>query len=66
MGRITASREHLKADPRHDSLLISKFINCLMHDGKKTVAQRLLYSALDEVKKKLDAAVGPGARESGP
>ena len=53
MGRITSSRTQLKGDPRHDSLLASKFINCLMYDGKKTVAQRLFYSALDEVGKKI-------------
>jgi len=53
MGRITASRTQLKGDPKYDSLLASKFINCLMWDGKKTTAQRLFYSALDEVGKKI-------------
>jgi len=53
MGRITSSRSQLKGDPRHDSLLASKFINCLMYDGKKTVAQRLFYNALDEIKTKV-------------
>ncbi len=56
MGRITSSRSQLKGDPRHDSLLASKFINCLMYDGKKTTAQRLFYSALDEVGKKISDA----------
>ena len=49
MGRITASRSQLKGDPKHNSLLAGKFINCLMLDGKKTVAQRVLYDALDEI-----------------
>ena len=53
MGRITASRKQLKPDPKFDSLLASKFVNCLMWDGKKTTAQRLFYNALDEVKKKV-------------
>lgn len=53
MASITASRETLKPDPRYGSLLVSKFINCLMHDGKKTVAQNVFYNALDELKKKL-------------
>ena len=52
MGRITASREQMKGDPRHDSLLASKFINCLMLDGKKTVAQGVFYDALDEIAKR--------------
>lgn len=53
MGRITASRSQLKPDPRYDSILASKFINCLMWDGKKTTSQRLLYDAFDEVKKRI-------------
>jgi len=53
MGRITASRSQLKPDPRYDSILASKFINCLMWDGKKTTSQRLLYDAFDEVKKQV-------------
>lgn len=54
MGRITASRTQLKGDPRYDSILAGKFINCLMWDGKKSVAQRLFYRALDEVAKKVE------------
>ncbi|HEX4146709.1 MAG TPA: 30S ribosomal protein S7 [Pirellulales bacterium] len=54
MGRITASRKHLGTDPRHDSPLASKFINCLMHDGKKSTAQRVFYDALEIIKKKVN------------
>jgi small subunit ribosomal protein S7 len=53
MGRITSSRTQLKPDPRHNSLLASKFINCLMWDGKKTTAQRVFYDALEVVKKRI-------------
>ena len=53
MGRITASRKQLKGDPVHNSLLASKFINCLMWDGKKSTAQRVFYDALAEIKKRL-------------
>jgi small subunit ribosomal protein S7 len=49
MGRITASRTQLKGDPKHNSLLASKFINCMMLDGKKTTAQRVFYDALEEI-----------------
>ncbi len=52
MGRITASRTSLKPDPKHQSLLAGKFINCLMWDGKKTVAQKVFYDALDEIGKR--------------
>ncbi len=53
MGRITASRKQLKPDPRYNSLLASKFINCLMLAGKKTVAQNIFYTALDDIKQRL-------------
>jgi small subunit ribosomal protein S7 len=53
MGRITASRTTLKPDPKYGSVLASKFINCLMHDGKKSVAQGVFYDALDIIKEKL-------------
>lgn len=53
MGRITASRTHLKPDPKFGSELAGKFINCMMWNGKKSVAQRVFYDALDEIKKRL-------------
>jgi len=53
MGRITASRTQLKGDPVYDSLLASKFINCMMWDGKKTVAQRIFYDCLGEIKNRI-------------
>ena len=53
MGRITSSKSQLKPDPVHDSILASKFINCLMWDGKKTIAQKVFYDALDEIKKRV-------------
>ena len=53
MGRITASRKSLVPDPKFGSLLASKFINCLMHDGKKSTAQGVFYGALDIVAEKI-------------
>ena len=53
MGRITASRKQLVGDPKHGSLLASKFINCLMWDGKKSVAQKVFYDALEILGKKV-------------
>ncbi len=51
--KFTASREQLKPDPRYGSKLASKFINCLMHDGKKSVAQGVFYAAMDQIQKRL-------------
>lgn len=53
MGRITASRTQLKPDPRYNSELVTKFVNALMWDGKKTVAFNVFYDAMDEIKRRL-------------
>jgi len=54
--RFTASQTQLQPDPRYNSKLASKFINCLMHDGKKSVAQRVFYDAMEIVEKKISDA----------
>jgi small subunit ribosomal protein S7 len=56
MGKRTASAETHKPDPRYGSKLASKFINCLMWDGKKQTAQRIFYHALDQIKKRIPDA----------
>jgi small subunit ribosomal protein S7 len=53
MGRITSSRTQLKPDPRYQSILASKFVNCLMWDGKKSIAQSVFYGAMDELKRRV-------------
>ena len=50
--KFTSSEEMLKPDARYNSKLVSKFINCIMWDGKKTVAQKIFYDAMDTVVKK--------------
>ena len=49
----TASQDTLKPDPRYGSKLASKFVNCLMWQGKKATAMRIFYGALDQIKKRL-------------
>ncbi len=51
--RFTASATQLKPDPRFESILASKFINCLMLDGKKSTAQRAFYDALEIIKERM-------------
>lgn len=53
MGRITASRKQLVGDPVYGSILASKFINYLMYDGKKSVAQQVFYDALAIIETKI-------------
>jgi|SRR5271170_1682785 len=52
----TSSLETLKPDPIYNSLVVSKFINCLMYSGKKATAQRVFYSAMDIIAKKVKDA----------
>ncbi len=54
--RFTKSDDQLRPDPRYNSKLISKFINCLMYAGKKSVATRLVYDAMDIIAKKVKDA----------
>ena len=44
----------LQPDPRFNSLVISKFINKLMYNGKKSVAENIFYAAMDIIKEKSD------------
>jgi small subunit ribosomal protein S7 len=56
MGRVTASKKQLVGDPKHGSILASKFVNCLMWDGKKSVAEAVFYDALDAIGAKIKDA----------
>ncbi|MEW8028625.1 MAG: 30S ribosomal protein S7 [Candidatus Thiodiazotropha sp.] len=49
--RVAARRETLP-DPKYGSELLAKFINMVMQDGKKSVAEKILYGALDTVVEK--------------
>lgn len=49
--KFTASDEQLKPDAVYNSKLASKFINCLMHGGKKSISQKVFYSAMDTIAK---------------
>jgi small subunit ribosomal protein S7 len=50
---FTASREQLKGDPRYGSKLATKFVNCMMYDGKKSVAFTVFYDAMDRIKERM-------------
>jgi small subunit ribosomal protein S7 len=49
--RVVAKREVL-ADPKYNDRLVSKFINALMYDGEKSIAESILYGALDIVEER--------------
>ncbi|MFN8652802.1 MAG: 30S ribosomal protein S7 [Gemmatimonadales bacterium] len=53
MSRRTKSvRRPVPADPRYDSQTVSKFINSLMYEGKKSTAERIFYSAMDMIEER--------------
>ncbi len=39
-------------DPKFNSEVVSKFINSIMYDGKRSIAEKILYGALDKIKSK--------------
>jgi len=53
-NRITKSEEQLKPDPRYSSKVLARFINCIMRDGKKSVAQKIVYQAMDEIERRTE------------
>ena len=63
-GRITKSEEQLRPDPRFNNKTLARFINSIMRDGKKTVAERVVYAALDDIDKRLKQAPHPEGLES--
>ncbi|MGH9382141.1 MAG: 30S ribosomal protein S7 [Thermoanaerobaculia bacterium] len=48
--RSEAPRREILPDPLYNSQLVTKFVNVLMRDGKKTVAERILYDALEAIR----------------
>ncbi len=62
--RKTADKRAILPDPIWGSELLAKFINILMCNGKKTVAERIVYDALDTVMKRKQDMVVEGAEAS--
>ena len=58
-GKITAASTQLRPDPRFNDRVVSRFINCVMQDGKKAVAQRVVYDAMDAIEAKLEKETAP-------
>ncbi len=52
MRRKRAEKREVLPDPKYGKVLVTKFINSLMKDGKKSVAEKIFYSALDIIEEK--------------
>lgn len=46
-------RRETKPDTLFQSVLVGKFINCLMRKGKKSIAERMFYNAMELIKEKI-------------
>jgi small subunit ribosomal protein S7 len=60
-GRWTKSDEQLRPDPRFNDKILARFMNCVMQDGKKATAQRIIYDALDIIQGRLAKETAPEA-----
>ena len=63
-GRITYAEQQLQPDPQFGDLVLSRFINCMMKGGNKATATRIVYSAFDEIQKRLDDGKAPELPEN--
>ncbi|MEL6736130.1 MAG: 30S ribosomal protein S7 [Pseudomonadota bacterium] len=50
--RHRAEKREINPDPKFGDLVLSKFMNSIMLDGKKSIAERIVYGALDQVEEK--------------
>ena len=53
--RHSAEKREVLPDPKFGDLVLSRFMNVLMYDGKKSTAERIVYAAMDTLKRR----VGP-------
>ena len=54
MRKSRAKKRKLMPDPKFGSVLVTRFVNNLMLDGKKSIAFKVFYDALDMVSSKID------------
>ena len=53
MRRRRAERREPLPDPKYNSVVLGKFMNMVMERGKKSIAEKIVYGALDEIKERV-------------
>ncbi|HUA51193.1 MAG TPA: 30S ribosomal protein S7 [Candidatus Sulfotelmatobacter sp.] len=53
--RRAADRREVLPDAKYGDMVVTKFMNCLMYDGKKSVAEQIVYGALDKIETRAKA-----------
>ena len=64
MRRKSASKRKILSDPLFKSQVIAKFINVVMKRGKKSIAESIVYGALDEILKRSKRSSGESIKDS--
>ena len=54
--RHSAEKREIIPDPKFGDIVVTKFMNSVMYEGKKSVAEQIVYGAMDSVEKKLKRA----------
>jgi small subunit ribosomal protein S7 len=52
MRKKRAEKRYLKHDPKYNDVMVAKFINTLMYDGKKSKARHVVYNAFDIIEER--------------
>jgi len=52
MRKRRAEKRYIKPDPRHNDLLVAKFVNYIMLDGKKSTSRNVVYESFDMIEKR--------------
>jgi small subunit ribosomal protein S7 len=50
--RRAAEKREVQPDPKFGDVVLSKFMNCLMYEGKKSVAETIVYGAFERIQKR--------------
>ncbi len=58
MRRRRAEKRTLSGDPKYNSQLVARFVNAIMQEGKKTVAEEIVYGAIDTLGERVSGEDG--------
>ncbi|MCP4750228.1 MAG: 30S ribosomal protein S7 [Proteobacteria bacterium] len=56
--RHSAVKRQIMPDSKYNSVSLTKFVNCMMSDGKKSISERIVYKALEKVEEKIEDKTG--------
>ena len=60
--RHSAEKREVHPDPKFGNIIITKFMNSVMYDGKKSAAESIVYGALDMIESQDQAGPAAGVR----